>query len=136
MTITGGVSLVVGASGQVGGHCLAALSSRPGAAAVGTYKSHPRLGLVPLDVTDREQFARIMQDLRPSVMYLSGCVPEVDYCEEHPERSYAVNVTGVRNAVEIANQHHCKVVYLSSEYLFDGAAGPYDERTPAKPLSV
>lgn len=128
-------TLVVGASGQVGSHCLAALAARNDIA-VGTYKSHPRPGLIPLDVMDREQFATIVREHRPTTMILSGGLPEVDYCEEHPQTTYAVNVIGVRNAVEIANDYNCKVVYLSSEYLFDGDTGPYDEQTPANPLSV
>jgi len=123
--------LVVGASGQVGSYCMAALPS-----AVGTYNTHPSADLIPLDVRDAKRFEEIVGKLQPRVMYLSGCLPEVDYCEANPEVTHAVNVIGVRNAVEIANLHRCKVVYVSSEYLFDGAAGPYDERAPANPLSV
>jgi dTDP-4-dehydrorhamnose reductase len=123
--------LVVGASGQVGSYCMAALPS-----AVGTYNTHPDAGLIPLDVRDAERFEQIVREHRPRVMYLSGCLPEVDYCEANPELTYAVNVIGVRNAVEIANRYACKAVYVSSEYLFDGAAGPYDESAPANPLSV
>lgn len=125
------VSLVVGASGQVGSQLFAAL---PGAA--GTYKSHPQPGLIPLDVTERAQFDAVVAEVRPGAIYLTGCLPEVDYCEEHPEETYAVNVAGVRNAVEIANRYGSKVVFISSEYLFDGASGPYDEAAPASPLSV
>ena len=125
------MNLVIGASGQVGGHLLAASKD-----AVGTYKAHPQPGLIPLDVTDVDRFDAVVRECRPKAMYLTGCRPEVDYCEEHPDATYRINVIGVRNAVDIANRYGCKVVFVSSEYLFDGEAGPYDELAPANPLSV
>jgi dTDP-4-dehydrorhamnose reductase len=129
-------SLVVGASGQIGEHCLSALNSIGGMSALGTYKQHSRPGLVPLDVTDVREFDRVVKEHRPEVVYLTACVANVDYCEAHADTAYETNVVGVRNAVNVANQHGCKLVYMSSEYLFDGAAGPYDEYAAPRPVSV
>jgi dTDP-4-dehydrorhamnose reductase len=126
---------VVGASGQVGEHCLAALRT-VGSVAFGTYKQHLRSDLVQVDVTDAAQLDRVLQETRPHIIYFTASLASVDYCELHPDVSYETNVIGVRNAVELANRYRCKLVYMSSEYLFDGAAGPYGECTPANPLSV
>jgi len=128
-------SLVIGASGQIGQHCLAALR-RLGGTSIGTYKQHASTELISFDVTSIEQLDRIMDTRRPDVIYLTACIANVDYCEGHPDETYETNVIGVRNAVEAANRYDSKLVYLSSDYLFDGMAGPYDELTPAKPLSV
>jgi dTDP-4-dehydrorhamnose reductase len=124
-------SLVIGASGQVGEHCLAALQN-----AVGTYRRHARPGLIPLDVTDRCQFEEVVERTRPGVIYFTAAVANVDYCESHPDVAYETNVAAVAHAVESANRHRCKLVYFSSEYVFDGAAGPYLETAPTNPISV
>lgn len=125
-------SLVVGASGLIGAHLLTALQGR----AIGTYREHPRPGLIPLDVTDRGEFDAVVREHRPQVIYLAACMANVDYCQTHPDATYPTNVLGVRNALEVANRHHCKLVYLSSEYVFDGRDGPYDELAATNPLSV
>lgn len=129
-------SLVVGASGQIGEHFLTALDTSDDMSAVGTYNHHSRPGLIPLDVRDLREFARVVKEHRPEVVYLTACVANVDYCEEHADTAYETNVVGVRNAVHVANQNGCKLVYISSEYLFDGSAGPYDEYAVPKPMSV
>ena len=124
--------LVIGASGQVGEHCLAAL----GPAGIGTYREHARPGMIALDIRDRDAFDRLLAERRPEVVYLSACAANVDFCETNPDTTYKTNVRAVTNAVELANRHRCRLVYLSSEYLFDGTAGPYDEDAPTRPLQV
>lgn len=123
-------ALVVGATGQVGEHCLAAVQG------AGTYYRHAREGLLPLDVNDAAAFERIVAEQQPDVLYLTAYLPNVDQCEEHPDATQGTNVGGVVNATRIANRHGCKLVFLSSEYVFDGVSGPYDEMALAKPLSV
>ncbi|HEV2720616.1 MAG TPA: SDR family oxidoreductase [Thermoanaerobaculia bacterium] len=125
-------SLVVGASGQVGEHCLAALD----AAGVGTYHRNARPGMLPLDMRDARQFDDVLRRTKPEVIYLAACRANVDECEQHPDETWQTNVAGVRNAVDAANRHGCKLVYLSSEYIFDGADGPYAETAAANPISV
>ncbi len=129
-------NLVIGASGQVGEHCLAALNARNATAALGTYRVHSRPGLIPLDITDVDQVDRTFREWKPDVVYLTACIANVDYCELHPELTHETNVVGTRNVVEAANRYGSKIVYMSSEYLFDGTSGPYDEAAATKPLSV
>lgn len=129
-------SLVIGASGQIGEHCLRALSASGDANAVGTYHQHARNGLLPLDITSPEQIDALLGEVDPAVIYLCACNANVDYCETHAQVAWETNVRGVANVVQAANHHECKLVYLSSEYVFDGAAGPYDELAAPNPISV
>ncbi len=151
-------SLVVGASGQIGEHCLAALD----AAGVGTYHTRAQGGgggaqvvdlhdarassrnticapppaLCALDIRDAAQFEHVLQQTTPEIIYLAACRANVDECELQPDSTWQTNVAGVRNAIDAANRHGCKLVYLSSEYIFDGMNGPYAETAPANPISV
>ncbi len=133
-------SLVIGASGQVGGVIAAKLS----AAAVttyGTYAGHKPDGktsyeIMHLDLLDRESIEKVISEAAPDCIYLAASYTDVDGCENNPERSYAVNVTGVRDVVAAVLDKPCKLVYFSSDYVFDGVSGPYDERARPSPINV
>ena len=124
---------VLGASGLVGQHLMNAVSAA-GCQAVGTYCSHPVDGLVPLDIRGRRKVEQFFAAHRPPVVYLPASMANVDYCQLHPADTWAVNVQGVANVVQAANAAGAKVVYFSSDYIFDGVNGPYSETDPAQPI--
>ncbi len=128
-------TLVIGASGLVGSHLLAALKDA-GDSAAGTYHSTPAPGLEPLDVRDEAAVVACIQAARPDVVYLPASLTHVDYCESHESESFASNVAGVRHVAQAAAAAGSRMVYFSSEYVFAGDAGPYRETDPVKPLSV
>ena len=128
-------SLIVGASGQVGEHLLR-YAGESGRRAVGTCHAHEAPGLLPLDIRRADEVERLMRDVRPDVLYIPAAQTNVDYCEQHPEESYVTNVGGVRHLVRAANDVGARVVYFSSDYIFDGRAGPYREDDPPSPISV
>jgi dTDP-4-dehydrorhamnose reductase len=70
------------------------------------------------------------------VIYLSAALTQVDYCEDHPEEAFKQNTMGPRRVAEEAARIGAKLVFYSTEYVFDGTAGPYDEEAQPNPLSV
>jgi dTDP-4-dehydrorhamnose reductase len=125
--------LVIGASGQVGEDLVHVLSL-VGYETIGTYYSHPVQGMQKLDITNAQEVQSMLTKIRPSVVYLPASLTNVDYCEKHPEQGYAVNVIGVCNVVQTVSDIGAKLVYFSSDYIFDGEAGPYRENAPANPI--
>lgn len=129
-------ALVLGASGQIGGALLGALE-RAGMAGVGAYSSRPLPGALPLDVRDREAVEHCLDIVRPGVVFLAVIAPGgVDYYEDHPDVAYAVNVEGTRNVALAAARLGARLVFYSTDYLFDGQAGPYAEDAPIHPLNI
>lgn len=124
-------AVVIGASGLVGGSLLDALKDA-GIDVVGTYAGHERRGLLPLDVRDADAVKRVIDSARADVVYMPASLTNVDYCENHPEESHAINVDGVRHVVATGR----RVVYFSSDYVFAGDHGPYRESDPVYPLCV
>lgn len=123
------VQLVLGASGLVGGALLRALGAR----GVGT--GHRNSGeLRPLDVRDAAAVRDLVRALRPSRIYLPASFTNVDACEDDASTAHQVNVQGVANVVAAAGE--IPLVYFSSDYVFDGNAGPYSEQAVAHPLNV
>ncbi len=125
--------LVIGASGQVGEHLIRALSAS-GLDAVGTYYSHAIPGLRELDVRDTGNVHALIEMIRPEVIYVPASLTNVDYCELHPEEAYAANVVGVRNVVAATNEVGARLVFFSSDYVFDGKSGSYREDDLPAPI--
>ena len=127
--------LVIGASGLVGQALMQTLA-RAKRKVVGTYANHPRTGLRPLDITDVAQIRDCLEMWRPETIYLTAALTHVDYCEEHPADAVRQNVDGPRQIAQEAARMGAQLVFYSTEYVFDGANGPYDEEATPAPLSV
>jgi dTDP-4-dehydrorhamnose reductase len=126
--------LIVGASGQVGHH-LALAAERRGLPWGGTFHANPRPGLEALDVRDAAAVARVVGAARPAYLMVPAAAAHVERCELEAQRTYGVNVVGTSHLVNAANAVGAVVVYFSSDYVFDGHAGPYDEFAPTNPIS-
>lgn len=125
-------ALVIGGPGQVGGALLRALTQRADAT-LGTYHSRPQLGMVPLDVADAGGVRQLVEDFRPDVIFLTAALTNVDYCETAEDLARRVNVGGAEAAALAASEVGAKLVLYSTEYVFDGASGPYSEDDPIAP---
>jgi dTDP-4-dehydrorhamnose reductase len=126
--------LIVGASGQVGHH-LALAAERRGLPWSGTFHANPRPGLQALDVRDAATVARVVGAAKPAYVIVPAAAAHVERCELEAQRTYEVNVVGTSHLVDAANEVGAAVVYFSSDYVFDGADGPYDELAPTNPIS-
>ena len=125
--------LVVGGSGQVGYHLLHAAEQR-GVPALGTFNTTAAAGLRQLDVRDAGAVQRLVREIAPATILMPASATNVDRCEEQPQAAYEVNVVGLASVIAAANAAGATLVYFSSDYIFDGRAGPYDERSPANPI--
>ncbi len=128
-------ALVIGASGLVGGALLGELR-RTGAAAVGTYHRTPQPGLVALDITDAAALAQVFGAARPSVVYLAAAQTNVDWCESHAAESEQINVAGTAAVADACARVGARLVFFSSDYVFDGRSGPYSEDDQPAPINV
>jgi len=135
--------LVIGASGQVGS-ALVDEYSRHGYAVYGTHNNHifhESLPTIPFDLEaaahDFEVARELLAMMHPSIVFICSALTHVDSLEEESlERVRAVNVDGPRAVAMAAVELGTKVVAYSTEYVWDGLAGPYGEEDPVKALNV
>jgi dTDP-4-dehydrorhamnose reductase len=104
--------------------------------AIGTYTKQAREGLMPLDITDLSQARDALNRIRPEIIFLTGALTHVDYCEDHPDEAFRINTEGASQIAKEAARLDAKLVFYSTEYVFDGTNGPYDEGACPCPLSV
>lgn len=125
--------LVTGASGLVGQAVAAALAELPGADVLATSRSARHLGAVasggaaPLDVTDGAAVERAFQDFTPRVVVHCAGTARVEACEADRQACWALNVDATAALAAACRRHGARLVLLSTDFVFDGAAGPYAE---------
>lgn len=135
MSSRGTRALVIGGTGLVGSLLLRQLEEQ-GVETLGTYCSRPVEGLVRADLADPVSTRKIVAAQHPHVVYLAGGFASVDAAEADPDLARAVNVDGSRAAAAAAAAVGAKLVFYSTDYVFDGRAGPYGEADEPSPLSV
>lgn len=90
-----------------------------------------------LDVTDAERVVAVLRDVVPAIVINCAAYTKVDQAESEKDLCYRVNVLGARNVAWAAYRLRAKVVYFSTDYVFDGNhAVPYTELDEPHPLSV
>lgn len=77
---------------------------------------------IQLNITDKEAVATTIAEIKPDAVIHCAAWTAVDAAEdeENREKVYAVNVNGTRNIAEACKELGCKMLYLSTDYVFDG----------------
>ena len=89
-----------------------------------------------MDITDKNCVTSVINDFKPDVIYHCAAYTAVDKAEEEKEICYNVNVNGTKNIVEAAKNTSSKVVYISTDYVFDGTKeGLYLENDIPNPIN-
>jgi len=130
--------LIIGGSGFLGSN-IALMASQNFETFI-TYNSHPRrnLGchLVHLDIRDKIQVASVFDEIKPDLVIHTAALVDVDYCESHAEEALAVNANGTRNIALSAKNIKAKLIYISTDSVFDGKCGMYKEDDIPSPVNI
>ncbi len=95
------------------------------------------LGTDRCDVTDPNAIRRAIDRERPDLIIHSAAMTDVDGCEREPEHAYRVNAAGTQHLAGAANEAGAALVYISTNYVFDGESPePYHEFGAVNPISV
>jgi dTDP-4-dehydrorhamnose reductase len=130
--------LVTGVSGFLGRYVAATLKDHY--TVLGTYRSHATgldAGeLTRLDLTDVEAVHTTCREFRPGVVVHTAALGDVDACERHPDDAYGVNVQGTEAIAQAAVAVGARLIYISTDQVYDGIKGHYDEADVPQPLMV
>lgn len=89
-----------------------------------------------VDIRDRDAVMRVMHQVRPDVVLHTAAMTNVDGCERDPEAAWAVNAMGSMHLADACAQTGARLVLLSTDYVFDGAHGPYHEDDRPRAISA
>lgn len=93
---------------------------------------------LPVDITNRQHVQRVLQAVRPDVVVNAAAYTAVDQAEEEASACYDVNCEGVRNLARETQQVGCRLIHISTDYVFDSTEErrPLREDDVAKPIGV
>lgn len=121
--------LVTGASGQLGTDIVKTLENY-GHEVFGTSSN-------VMDITKLETVQKVVDKYKPDIIVHSAAFTKVDQAEQDIEGAYAVNAYGTRNIAMAAHDHRAKMIYISTDYVFDGQSQfPYNEFDTTNPQSI
>ncbi len=127
---------ISGASGLLGGNCLRHFKAM-GWDVIGSHLSYPTSGTVFYNTLEPEHPDNFdVTCFAPDILVHCGALTHVDYCETHVEESYEKTVQSTINLSALAKACNARMVYISTDYVFDGKNGPYREDAPLNPLSI
>jgi dTDP-4-dehydrorhamnose reductase len=134
--------LVTGANGLLGQELIALLLQRK-QIVIATSKGPSRLEASvaskltyqDLDITDGLAVQKVITDFQPEAIIHAAAMTQVDECELNKIDCYNINVTATRFLIEAAKEVNAKLLYVSTDFIFDGSAGPYREDDEPKPLN-
>src|SRR5437870_1330760 len=95
------------------------------------------LGSKDADIRDLQQVSAGIQRTRPDWIVLAAAYTDVDGCETNHELAFDVNSRGAANVAQAAKQYGSRLLFLSTDYVFDGTkTAPYETDDPRAPRSV
>ncbi len=86
-----------------------------------------------ISITEKSKLRGLFVSFKPEVVVNAGAYTDVDGCEKNKEKAWDVNVEGVKNLSLLCKENKVKLVQLSTDYIFDGKAGPYSEEDMPNP---
>lgn len=125
--------LLLGASGYVGGRLWSDLSPRH--SVTGTCSSRRVAELIPIDLRDETALAELARQDFDVVIHAAGLV-DLEQCEANPQLAHALNVRSVEVLIQALYGTSTRLIYLSSDNVFDGCLDEYTEDDLPTPLSV
>jgi dTDP-4-dehydrorhamnose reductase len=130
---------VTGANGLVGAEAVALLAGRHEVLALGRGPCRLAPGpyrWIDADLGDGRSVEEALRAFRPGAVLHAGALTDVDGCERDPDRAWRVNVGGTEQVARGCRETGARLVALSTDYVFDGEAGPYSEDDLPNPRGV
>ena len=131
--------MILGANGFIGRRILNRLSPTHEVLACSLHPDimpQPGYRFETVDMLDTPALLALAGEFQPDVIINGSALSAVDYCEQHPEEAYAMNVTAVRHLAEYCRAHSCRLIHLSTDFVFGGdASAAYTETDTPNPVN-
>lgn len=133
--------LITGSNGLLGQKLVKLLAAKEQVQLLATSKGSNRINsekgykYQSLDITDREQVNTVFDQFKPEVVINTAAMTNVDACETDKELCWGLNVNAVKYLIAASEKYQAHLIHLSTDFVFDGEAGPYDETATPNPLS-
>lgn len=87
------------------------------------------------DVTDQKQLEAVFESSQPDIVIHTAAIGSVDYAEKNREETRRINLGGTKNIVTLCKRFQSRIIYISSNAVFDGCKPFYSETSPVNPIN-
>ena len=134
--------LLTGANGLLGRHLVKKLAEK-GYEVIATAKGESKINSISngkvkffsLDITDGAAVNKLMDEVRPDVLLHTAAMTQVDECELNKVDCWNTNVTATRFLIDSAKETKSRIIFISTDFVFDGLHGPYKEEDEPNPVN-
>jgi len=104
---------------------------------VGTYfKDNPNMkNTMEMNIVDKKNVIKVLSKVNPDCIIHCAALTDVDYCEKFRDDAYKVNVLGTKNIVDFCAENNTRLIFVSTDFVFDGVKGNYTEEDEPNPIS-
>lgn len=127
--------LLTGASGLLGRQIYAAMKEN-GWDVLGLAYSRAKGGLVKADLLDIDNLKKIFGEYKPSIVIHSAAERRPDQVKNDEEKAKLLNVSVSESIASLCSSHQCYLIYISTDYVFDGTSPPYRPDDKPNPLNL
>ncbi|MBD2353837.1 NAD(P)-dependent oxidoreductase [Tolypothrix sp. FACHB-123] len=130
--------LITGVSGFLGWHiCQLAKTEWE---VYGTYFSHtieiPDVKMLKINLTEFQELKDIFNKINPTAVIHTAALSQPNFCQNHPEESYKINVTASCNIAGLCADYAIPCAFTSTDLVFNGLNAPYQETDIVSPVSI
>ncbi|MCE5213371.1 MAG: dTDP-4-dehydrorhamnose reductase [Methanobacterium sp.] len=102
---------------------------------ISTYNRNLEENAIKLDITDEKDVLDKIKSIEPDLVIHPAALTNVDYCEDHQKEADQINAQGTLNIVKACEEADSKLIYVSTDFVFDGEKGKYQENDKTNPIS-
>lgn len=103
----------------------------------GTYNKNSNINkkdFFKLEITNKNEVLSLFEKISPDIVIHAASLGNVDYCEIHKKEAEEVNIEGTDNVLYACRKIGAKIIFTSSNAIYDGENPPFSEDSPANPL--
>jgi len=132
--------LVTGATGLLGSNVVKVAAEKYGAEVIGTiHKTKPLkplpCALESVDITDKQQIIKSIEKCKPNFVVHCAALVDAKILEENYNIGWKIFVEGTKNLANVCKKNNTKMIFVSSDWVFDGLNPPYGENSIPHPLN-
>lgn len=129
--------LITGGSGFLGAHLV--LAAQKKSAVHATYKTHPgktaNCSYHEINFTEIKEIYPLLDKIQPDIVIHTAAIANPDYCEQNKNEAETVNVLATQEITNWCNRNESKLIFTSTDMVFNGEEGLYNESDPPDPKS-